>query len=320
MTKILGRLDIKGTGTTSSTNSLFIEDNLGNKIIKIDDGATINSYSRGSTNAGDHNWIGYNSSEVATSYISPDGQFFSTQTSVGGFFFIGTVPGGGTNNGIYRAGSVLSGGVNSGYMKVQAPSSSINVAGYSASVFGSLLTVAQGSIAMNQVGANIGSSTAISGGSTPGQVLRSFAPTVAGFPGSESPLITMTNEMDSDTSGLLYSLVGMRHRDAGGSIDSIQHAISMRSNSNVAADGDSDLLFWTQRTGSSVTLMSLNNKTGSLTLANPPIFPVFTVAGLPTAATYDGGIVIVSDEVDGRTIATSDGTNWRRVKDGAVVA
>lgn len=61
---------------------------------------------------------------------------------------------------------------------------------------------------------------------------------------------------------------------------------------------------------------TLSNKTFS----TPPIFPEYTVATLPSAATYDNGVIIVSDEVGGRTLATSDGTNWRRVSDGAIVA
>jgi hypothetical protein len=72
-------------------------------------------------------------------------------------------------------------------------------------------------------------------------------------------------------------------------------------------------------TGTLATLAgaeSLSNKTFS----NPPIFPEYTVAGVPSAATYDNGVIIVSNEAGGRTLATSDGTNWRRVSDGAVIS
>lgn len=65
--------------------------------------------------------------------------------------------------------------------------------------------------------------------------------------------------------------------------------------------------------------------TGAQTLTNktfgtPPIFPEYTVAGVPSAVTYDNGVIIVSNETGGRTLATSDGTNWRRVSDGAIVS
>ena len=46
----------------------------------------------------------------------------------------------------------------------------------------------------------------------------------------------------------------------------------------------------------------------------------FTVATMPTAADYPRGIIYVSDETSGSTLAFSDGTNWRRVQDRAVVS
>ena len=46
----------------------------------------------------------------------------------------------------------------------------------------------------------------------------------------------------------------------------------------------------------------------------------FTVATVPNASTYARGIIYVSDETGGATIAFSDGTNWRRVADRAIVS
>ena len=46
----------------------------------------------------------------------------------------------------------------------------------------------------------------------------------------------------------------------------------------------------------------------------------FTVVGLPSAATYPRGVVYVSNEAGGATLAFSDGTNWRRVQDRNVVS
>ena len=51
-----------------------------------------------------------------------------------------------------------------------------------------------------------------------------------------------------------------------------------------------------------------------------PYFPTFTVATLPSAATYTRGIIFVSDESGGATMAFSDGTDWRRMADRAVVS
>ena len=45
-----------------------------------------------------------------------------------------------------------------------------------------------------------------------------------------------------------------------------------------------------------------------------------TVADLPNPAQFINTAIIVSNETGGRTIATSDGSNWKRVKDGATVS
>lgn len=54
--------------------------------------------------------------------------------------------------------------------------------------------------------------------------------------------------------------------------------------------------------------------------AGPVVIPEYAKASLPSAVTYDNGVIIVSDEAGGRTLATSDGTNWKRVSDGATVS
>lgn len=46
----------------------------------------------------------------------------------------------------------------------------------------------------------------------------------------------------------------------------------------------------------------------------------YTVATLPDASAWPGCMVVVTDEVGGRTLATSDGTDWLRVSDGTEVA
>ncbi|MFQ5563752.1 MAG: DUF2793 domain-containing protein [Parvularculaceae bacterium] len=46
----------------------------------------------------------------------------------------------------------------------------------------------------------------------------------------------------------------------------------------------------------------------------------YTVAGAPSAAGIAGAIIYVSDETGGATLAFSDGTDWRRVQDRAVIA
>lgn len=59
-------------------------------------------------------------------------------------------------------------------------------------------------------------------------------------------------------------------------------------------------------------------------LGDAVVFRAYTVATVPDATVYNTdtgfGAIIVSDETGGRTLATSDGTNWRRVSDGAIVS
>jgi hypothetical protein len=59
---------------------------------------------------------------------------------------------------------------------------------------------------------------------------------------------------------------------------------------------------------------------GAWSFSLPPVLPTYTVATLPSAATYARGLIYVSDETGGAIPAFSDGTNWRRVTDRAVVA
>ena len=46
----------------------------------------------------------------------------------------------------------------------------------------------------------------------------------------------------------------------------------------------------------------------------------YTVATLPDATNAEAKILYVSDETGGATLAFSDGTDWRRVQDRAVVS
>lgn len=48
--------------------------------------------------------------------------------------------------------------------------------------------------------------------------------------------------------------------------------------------------------------------------------PTYTVATVPSAATYPRGVIYVSNETGGATLAFSDGSDWRRVQDRAVVS
>jgi len=76
--------------------------------------------------------------------------------------------------------------------------------------------------------------------------------------------------------------------------------------------------------------MGRGNGSNTATIGNSSIVGTFlqgavvvgeyTVATLPTASTYQAGMIMVSDETGGYTQAFSDGTNWRRVQDRAIVS
>ena len=63
-------------------------------------------------------------------------------------------------------------------------------------------------------------------------------------------------------------------------------------------------------------------KDGSEAPTNPLPLISSTVAGLASypAASWEGALLYVSNETGGKTVAFSDGTNWRRVQDRAVVS
>lgn len=46
----------------------------------------------------------------------------------------------------------------------------------------------------------------------------------------------------------------------------------------------------------------------------------YTVSTVPSASTYARGVIYVSNEAGGAVIAFSDGTNWRRVTDRAIIS
>lgn len=63
-----------------------------------------------------------------------------------------------------------------------------------------------------------------------------------------------------------------------------------------------------------------NLEDGKFSQGQIPKIAAFTVATLPSASVYFNGVIIVTDEVGGRTLATSDGSNWKRVSDGVTVS
>lgn len=54
--------------------------------------------------------------------------------------------------------------------------------------------------------------------------------------------------------------------------------------------------------------------------ADNTILPTYTVATVPAASSNTRRLVYISDEVGGAIPAFSDGTNWRRVTDRAIIS
>lgn len=65
---------------------------------------------------------------------------------------------------------------------------------------------------------------------------------------------------------------------------------------------------------------SLERRVQRLEQPSIPILPKFVVADLPDPADTRYGMIYVSNEAGGAVPAFSDGTNWRRVTDRAIVS
>lgn len=59
---------------------------------------------------------------------------------------------------------------------------------------------------------------------------------------------------------------------------------------------------------------------GTKAMSAPLPLMTYTVATLPTASLFADSLITVSNEAGGYTVAFSDGTNWRRVQDRAIVS
>lgn len=108
-------------------------------------------------------------------------------------------------------------------------------------------------------------------------------------------------------------------------IELLAHA--QRLNGMLPADG-SEHATGAMTFDAAVTMLSTLAVSGALTVSGskidatggPVVLKSYTVAGVPSAATFARGLIYVSNETGGATVAFSDGTNWRRVQDRAVIA
>ena len=62
------------------------------------------------------------------------------------------------------------------------------------------------------------------------------------------------------------------------------------------------------------------NLSGDTTVTGVATLSEYTVLTVPTASSYQGGMIMVTDETGGYTPAFCDGTNWRRTSDRAIIS
>lgn len=76
----------------------------------------------------------------------------------------------------------------------------------------------------------------------------------------------------------------------------------------------------TGTSGATIPILSAANTwTLAQTFSAPPVAPSYTVAGVPSAA-IPAQMAYISNESGGAVLAFSDGTNWRRVTDRAIIS
>ena len=64
----------------------------------------------------------------------------------------------------------------------------------------------------------------------------------------------------------------------------------------------------------------MNRLVKTLNLSRPWELPAYQVSSVPPASENEGCALYVSNETGGKTIAFSDGVNWRRVQDRAIIS
>ncbi len=131
-----------------------------------------------------------------------------------------------------------------------------------------------------------------------------------------------TNKLAVSSQAVLFSHAGSGvqvklNKSGDGDTASFLFQKNWSGRAEIGLIGDNDFAFKTSADGSAfATGLTL------VTAANGvPRLPGFTVAGLPAASTAGvGALAFVGDETGGAVLAFSDGTDWRRATDRAIVA
>lgn len=121
------------------------------------------------------------------------------------------------------------------------------------------------------------------------------------------------------------------NKNASGHSASLLYQTGFSGRAEIGTTGDDKLHIKVSPDGSAWTEAMVVDPTGKVGLgtASPAVKldvdgPIrtrsYTVAGMPAANAGAGQMIFVSNEAGGATLAFSDGTNWRRVADRAVVS
>ena len=73
-------------------------------------------------------------------------------------------------------------------------------------------------------------------------------------------------------------------------------------------------------TASATATIDLGSGFAEEIIASELTLPSYTVAGVPTASASTSQVIFASNETGGATLAFSDGTNWRRLQDLAIIS
>jgi Protein of unknown function (DUF2793) len=135
-------------------------------------------------------------------------------------------------------------------------------------------------------------------------------------------LANSTNRLAVSSAAVLFSHAGngvqvKLNKSGDGDTASLLFQKSYSGRAEIGLIGNNDVAFKTSADGSAfatgLTLVAAAN--------GVPRIAGFTVAGLPAASSAGAGaIAFVTDETGGAVLAFSDGANWRRVTDRAIVA
>lgn len=127
--------------------------------------------------------------------------------------------------------------------------------------------------------------------------------------GGAGTTLTMTSGAGGDATGAS----GTR---TGGNSGDIKLRIGA-AGTGASANGSVGAVIFEVPTGTERLRVS---STAGIVATLPVVMPSYTVATVPSAATFARGHIWVSDESGGATGAQSDGTNWRRYSDRAIIS